>query len=1227
MVSICSTTRMEWYISDVACTLLGITTVPIGSYMDNDSMAYILNETEASVLVCSPDVMKKLEHLDSSSLPFLKAVIVMDMYSPSDIKCLESSLALWLNVIKFTEVLSRGEKQSISLKNIHPPPSSIYTIMFTSGSTGRPKGCVFTRKTWRNRLHINFLSSKTVWVSFLEPSHLFERIMLQEFILTGGKVGFHRSSLDHLFDDFALIRPTIVTSTPRFWNLIYNQYLQALHQEYKLYLSNTPVTFNGGDSTKDTPHQNDQHKLLVHVDTSSSTQDSMNMENSEATLRPSSSGATSGSPPSEVTSGSPPSEVTSGSPPSEVTSGSLPSGATSGSPPSGATSGSPPSGATSGSPPSGATSGSPPSGATSGSPPSEVTSGSLPSGATSGPPPSGATSGSPPSGATSGSPPSEITSGSPPSKVTSGSPPSGATSGSPPSDATSFDPGNVPEGLRKAVLKRFRSILGGRQTLVSTGGAPMAAAVKRFLEECFDGLFHEGYGATEVGGISNAGSVISDAKVKLVDVPEMGYLTTDSPPRGEICVQTTAMVDGYYKNDVETAEKFVDGYFRTGDIGVMESPDKVRIIDRKKNLFKLAQGEFVSPERLENLYVSASPLIEQVYVYGNSLQMNIVAVVVPHADSLVAWWTSNSNDTVGTSSSVQELCNMAVVKKLYLEEMQSCANRNGLKGWEVPIGLILEPEVFTEKNGLLTSALKLCRPNLEKKYRSLLEGLYNHLSCAERPLEVLIVEYFQKLANLTPALLPECTPPPPLPPNLLSVSFTQLGGDSISAMRLANLFDEHFNKLVSVQAIMTEPLKNILQLVLIKTPGVEVQTSYSIDWKKEIILDFSGTHSHKHSSVPVLSECNTVLLTGATGFLGQFILLELLTNPKCNLIYCLVRSTKESSNNRIQLMLNELDQHFKIGKWSTKVMVVNGDLCSPNLGLSEEDYSLICDTVNVIIHNGAVVNAALPYQALMACNVGSTKEVIKMACNGCPKFLHYVSTIGVFASATTSEPISEDSGTPIDRLHELSGYAQSKWVAEMLVLSAIEKGFISGSICRPGLIGPHSVSGHANPQDWVCWLVRGLARLERYPVGPGCDEVIHFIPVDYVAKAIVYFSMEAHRQHRVANIFHVVNDSYPIPYAKLIAKLRELFVPKMESCSYGEFRAMLTAKAKALEDPVLCAVDLLLPKTGGWSRSHNLKNKKTRDFLARGGIIYSIDKDDQYIQMYLSYLSSKGLFE
>ena len=142
----------------------------------------------------------------------------------------------------------------------------------------------------------------------------------------------------------------------------------------------------------------------------------------------------------------------------------------------------------------------------------------------------------------------------------------------------------------------------------------------------------------QVGGIASGGKVFEEATVKLIDVPEMGYLTTDNPPRGEICVQSNVMVDGYYKNEAETAEKFVDGYFRTGDIGVMEKVGKITVIDRKKNIFKLAQGEFVSPERLENLYISSSHLIEQVYVYGNSLKMNVVAVVVPNKDGLMEWF-------------------------------------------------------------------------------------------------------------------------------------------------------------------------------------------------------------------------------------------------------------------------------------------------------------------------------------------------------------------------------------------------------------------------------------------------------------------------------------------------------------------------------------------------------------------------------------------------------------
>ena len=103
----------------------------------------------------------------------------------------------------------------------------------------------------------------------------------------------------------------------------------------------------------------------------------------------------------------------------------------------------------------------------------------------------------------------------------------------------------------------------------------------------------------QVGGIAHDGRVLPQSEIKLLDVPEMGYFTTDQPPRGELCVKTPAMTSGYFKNGQETREKFIDGYFRTGDIVVMEQPDKVQIIDRKEYIFKLAQGEFVSLEQLE----------------------------------------------------------------------------------------------------------------------------------------------------------------------------------------------------------------------------------------------------------------------------------------------------------------------------------------------------------------------------------------------------------------------------------------------------------------------------------------------------------------------------------------------------------------------------------------------------------------------------------------------------
>ena len=160
-----------------------------------------------------------------------------------------------------------------------------------------------------------------------------------------------------------------------------------------------------------------------------------------------------------------------------------------------------------------------------------------------------------------------------------------------------------------------------------------------------------------------------------------------------------------------------------------------------------------------------------------------------------------------------------------------------------------------------------------------------------RPLEALVIDHFKSLANINPQNITKYQPQQSLPQIELTISFTQLGGDSIAAMRLASLIEEHFNRQISVQAIMAEPLQNILQLVVNKP--LNLIESCSINWSKDVSLNFIIQDGiQDNSSSFVQSEKNDVFITGATGFLGRFILLELLKNPKCHLVYCLVRNTK-----------------------------------------------------------------------------------------------------------------------------------------------------------------------------------------------------------------------------------------------------------------------------------------------------------------------------------------------
>ncbi|GMF18703.1 unnamed protein product [Phytophthora fragariaefolia] len=199
------------------------------------------------------------------------------------------------------------------------------------------------------------------------------------------------------------------------------------------------------------------------------------------------------------------------------------------------------------------------------------------------------------------------------------------------------------------VFSKVRLALGGRVRLIFSGSAPLSAEVKEFMKVVFCCDVAEGYGLSETAAAVTVGSAdmpmgphvgcpLMYGQVQLEDVPEMGYTSRDKPrPRGEILVRGPMIFAGYYKEPEKTREAIDErGWFHTGDIGCWNADGTLSIIDRKKNIFKLAQGEYVAAEKIENIYAK-SKYVAQIFAYGDSLQSCLVGIVVPDPETAEAW--------------------------------------------------------------------------------------------------------------------------------------------------------------------------------------------------------------------------------------------------------------------------------------------------------------------------------------------------------------------------------------------------------------------------------------------------------------------------------------------------------------------------------------------------------------------------------------------------------------
>lgn len=272
-----------------------------------------------------------------------------------------------------------------------------------------------------------------------------------------------------------------------------------------------------------------------------------------------------------------------------------------------------------------------------------------------------------------------------------------------------------------------------------------------------------------------------------------------------------------------------------------------------------------------------------------------------------------------------------------------------------------------------------------------------------------------------------------------------------------------------------------------------------------------------------------IFLTGATGFLGAFLLYELLQQTQAD-IYCLVRST--DTNLAKQRILSNLESYllgnkaFSNNSYASRIIPVVGDLSQPLLGLSQPQFQAMADQIDVIYHNGAITNLVYPYSVLKAANVLGTQEILRLASQVKLKPVHYISTLNVLSSSNNSP------ATVIPELNTLEqvaapdgGYAQTKWVAEKLVMTARERE-LPICIYRLGRVSGHSQTGVCNLNDRMYRMIKGFIQLGS---APEQNAEIDMTPVDFVSKAIVHLSSQ---KELLNQVFHICNP-HPLPASEL----------------------------------------------------------------------------------------------
>ncbi|TBR56878.1 hypothetical protein B4U84_25835 [Westiellopsis prolifica IICB1] len=447
-------------------------------------------------------------------------------------------------------------------------------------------------------------------------------------------------------------------------------------------------------------------------------------------------------------------------------------------------------------------------------------------------------------------------------------------------------------------------------------------------------------------------------------------------------------------------------------------------------------------------------------------------------------------------------------------------------------------------------------------------------------------------------------------------NFFELGGHSLLAIKLINRISNKLSVELTVPNLIENPTIAQIAQVVARAQQAESKDEYcfdkAVDLKAEAVLD--STIQFQGSLNKEIIEPKSIFLTGATGFIGSYLLAELLQKTNSD-IYCLVRCPhNDYGKQRIEKYLKS--SFLWNTDYSFRIIPVLGDLAKPLFGLTKQKFEELAKHIDVIYHNGAWVNFVYPYSTLKAANVLGTQEILRLASFTKIKPVHFISTLSVFSRNYSQIKQVLEIETPEFEENLENGYAQSKWVAEQLVKIAKNRG-LPACIYRLGtVIGSSSTGVMDKPDDFFLNLLKGCIQLKK---APSLQIAFNLTPVNYVSQAIVHLSRQ---KKSLGKLFHVINPTY-LPSDKLFNAIRSLGYP-LEQISYEKW---LTELKSEDEDTLENALHQFLPDLSSeddfYEHSLHYDYHHTLEELATTSIACP-PIDEKLLNKYFSYFQKTG---